>query len=284
MNPLVSIITPCYNCGRFIESTIQSVLNQTYDNFEFIIVNDGSTDNSEEKILHFRDDRIRYFSQSNRGQGAANNFGTARAKGAYIKFFDADDLMNNKHIEAQIKKMGNGKKSIVSCSWGAFYNDDPDAALFNPSPSWRDMKPVEWLRSELCRNPDMLAGWLWLIPAKLLEKAGGWDERLTLNNDFEFSIRLALNADKVLFAEEAKMMYRWATSEGLSTKKSEKSYRDALLSTYLGCSYLLGRERSREMVKICVNRYKMWLTRIPEEYVRLRLSVNAEIGKLEGSK
>lgn len=86
-----SIIIPLYNKEKFIENTIQSVLNQTFHDFEIIIVNDGSTDKSEEKVLQFKDDRIRYFSKKNEGVSQTRNFGLAEANADFVTFLDADD-------------------------------------------------------------------------------------------------------------------------------------------------------------------------------------------------
>lgn len=88
-----SIIIPTYNRANFINKTIQSALNQTYLNFEVIIVDDGSTDNTEEVVLSIKDDRIKYFKKENAERGAARNFGARNAMGDYITFLDSDDIM-----------------------------------------------------------------------------------------------------------------------------------------------------------------------------------------------
>jgi len=86
-----SIIIPLFNKENFIQNTLTSVLNQTCNDFEIIIVNDGSTDKSEEKVLSFKDPRIRYFFKENDGVSTARNFGIEKAKSNYITFIDADD-------------------------------------------------------------------------------------------------------------------------------------------------------------------------------------------------
>lgn len=86
-----SVIIPLYNKENFIENTIKSVLNQTFQDFEIIVVNDGSTDKSEEKLLQFKDLRIRYFSKENEGVSIARNFGIEKAQSDFITFLDADD-------------------------------------------------------------------------------------------------------------------------------------------------------------------------------------------------
>jgi len=89
--PFFSIIIPLYNKEKFIENTLKSVLNQTFTDYEILIVNDGSTDSSHEKVQQFKDSRIRYFSKENGGVSTARNYGIKEAKSDFIAFIDADD-------------------------------------------------------------------------------------------------------------------------------------------------------------------------------------------------
>ena len=89
--PFFSIIIPLFNKENFIENTLKSVLDQSFSDFEVLIVNDGSTDKSEEKVLKFKDNRIQYFYKENSGVSAARNFGIEKAQSNYITFIDADD-------------------------------------------------------------------------------------------------------------------------------------------------------------------------------------------------
>jgi glycosyltransferase involved in cell wall biosynthesis len=91
--PLFSIIMPVYNTGKYLQRSIPSLLAQTYTNFELIIINDGSTDNSEMYIEEYlKDSRVKYFIQQNQGVSAARNFGLGVAQGKYIYFMDSDDF------------------------------------------------------------------------------------------------------------------------------------------------------------------------------------------------
>lgn len=98
-NPTISVIIPLYNKEPIIERTIKSVLNQSYSDFELIIVNDGSTDNSVEVVKRFDDDRIVLVEQENAGPSAARNAGIKKAKGEWIVFLDADDELNDYALE-----------------------------------------------------------------------------------------------------------------------------------------------------------------------------------------
>lgn len=91
----ISVIIPLYNAEKYIAKCIESILRQTYKNFELIIVDDGSTDNSYDRVKNFHDDRIVYLSKENGGVASARNMGLDHARGAYCVFVDADDELNS---------------------------------------------------------------------------------------------------------------------------------------------------------------------------------------------
>lgn len=279
---LVSVIMPCYNAGQYIQQAIESVLHQTYSRFELIIVNDGSTDNSESIIKKFNDERIRYFVQENKGQCAASNFGLEQAKGELIKFFDADDCMNPEHLSAQVEKLGKKKDVLVSCAWGRFYTNNPLDAVFIPETVWQDLSSIEWIKLALSQKYDMMGAPLWLIPREVINETGGWDERLSLNNDFEFSMRLLTHVKAVHFAGAAKLYYR-SGNVSLSQRPSAKAFAAALLSTELGCNYFLGVENSIETRRLCADRYQEWLFRMYPTDTALIKETEARITQLGGS-
>lgn len=100
-----SVIIPLYNKENFIENTIQSVLSQTFQDFEIIIINDGSTDKSEQKVLQFTDARILYCTKENEGVSTARNFGIEKAASDYITFLDADDYWYPDFLSVMFKKI-----------------------------------------------------------------------------------------------------------------------------------------------------------------------------------
>jgi glycosyltransferase involved in cell wall biosynthesis len=101
--PLISVILPVYNAEKYIQASIESILQQTYSNFELIILNDGSTDGSEALIRGFKDQRIRYFSHQNRGLAKTLNAGIALSIGIIIARQDADDISLPTRFEEQIR-------------------------------------------------------------------------------------------------------------------------------------------------------------------------------------
>ena len=103
--PFFSVIIPLFNKEKFIETTLKSVLDQTFADFELIIVNDGSTDNSEKIIVTFDDPRIRYFTKENGGASSARNYGIMKAQSNFISFIDADDFWYPTFLEEMFEKI-----------------------------------------------------------------------------------------------------------------------------------------------------------------------------------
>lgn len=282
-DPLVSIIIPCFNAAAFIKEALQSVLEQTHSNIEVILVNDGSTDSTESILLGFHDQRIKYLSQPNSGQCVAANAGLSNATGAFIKFFDADDIMHPRHIEAQLQQLEGRTGALCCCAWARFYNNDLATSEFVPENNWRNLAPLEWVKSSMRGLYDMMPGWCWLIPRQLIDQAGSWDERLSLNNDFEFSTRLLMHADHVYFAAEAILYYRSGQEASLSHIHSEQAFCKAVLSSKLGCTRLLQQEDSKEMRLLCANKYAFWLYQVYPQHPSLVQELEHEIALLGGT-
>lgn len=124
IQPLVTVSIATRNRANFLPDAINSVLAQTVQDFEIIIVDDGSTDNTQEVIEAFADSRIRYFSQENRGIAAARNRAVREARGRYVAVLDDDDIMLPWRLESQIASIGSGQHG----SYGSFVNFDNDTA------------------------------------------------------------------------------------------------------------------------------------------------------------
>lgn len=117
-NKLVSIVTPLYNGERFVRQTVESVLSQTYPEWEMVIVNDGSKDKSDQIVREYaeKDCRIRVLSQPNGGSASARNHGIREARGRYMVFLDADDYWDATFLEEQLRFMKEKKAAIVCAS------------------------------------------------------------------------------------------------------------------------------------------------------------------------
>ena len=102
ISQLISVIIPAYNHAKYLSEAIQSVLNQTYQNFEILIVDDGSTDNTRQVVQNYTDQRIKYIYQENRGLAASRNAGLRVTQGEYVAFLDADDIFLPHKLEVQL--------------------------------------------------------------------------------------------------------------------------------------------------------------------------------------
>jgi glycosyltransferase involved in cell wall biosynthesis len=221
---LVSIIIPAYNSEKFIAATIQTALNQTWDNKEIIIVDDGSSDNTlqiakEFEILH---ESIKVYSQDNKGACSARNRGFSLSKGNYIQFLDADDLMEEQKIEKQMMKLQQEADSIIGCRWIKFINTlDNNIGGTGPYETIRkDMTAVEWLLER-----RMMVCHAWLTSRNLIEASGGWDEALSCNQDGEFFCRVVGVANKVLYQDDTIVYYRIPPDRnGVSVMNSPEKY------------------------------------------------------------
>ncbi|WP_163436656.1 glycosyltransferase family A protein [Fibrobacter succinogenes] len=112
---MISIVLPSFNRARILPKAVESILRQTYKDFELIIVDDGSSDNTREVVKSFNDDRIVYVHQENAGACVARNNGIDHARGEYIAFQDSDDIWHEDKLEKQLKALQEKNADIVFC-------------------------------------------------------------------------------------------------------------------------------------------------------------------------
>ena len=195
MSPYFSIVIPLYNKEKHIENTIKSVLEQTVENFEIIVINDGSTDNSFNKVKAINDSRIKLYYTENKGVSHARNFGIKKAPATLIAFLDADDIWYNHHLEdlkklfevypncglyckAYVKQQNNFiMKSVYKnipkqVNWMGVIDDYFESSLINC---------VAWTSAVA-------------IPKQTLEDINNFDESITLGagEDIDLWLRIAL--------------------------------------------------------------------------------------------
>lgn len=129
---MFTVIIPLYNKGKFIYETVSSVLSQSFRNFEIIIVNDGSTDNSLEVINKFKDPRIKIFNISNSGVSSARNFGIFKSTNEWIAFLDADDLWDINYLEESYKIISNIKSvNVIATNYYKYFTDYKKTLVYN---------------------------------------------------------------------------------------------------------------------------------------------------------
>jgi glycosyltransferase involved in cell wall biosynthesis len=252
-NSLVSILIPCYNAEKYVAAAIESALGQTWPNLEVIVVDDGSSDGSLRIAQHFTSKGVQVVSQSNRGASAARNHALAASRGTYIKFLDADDLVHPQLIERQLARMGDSETAVASAEWGRFYRDDPSTFQLSSESVWRDMPSLDWLVEAWMNAQPMMQAALFLVPRRLLDRCGGWNERLTLIDDFEFFSRVLCYADEVRFASGAPVYYRSGIQGSLSGRMSQSAVESAYLSLTEGTAHLLKLRCDLPARKACAN-------------------------------
>jgi glycosyltransferase involved in cell wall biosynthesis len=246
LTPLVSVCVPAYNCAVYIQECIGSVLAQTYQNIEIIVVNDGSTDKTPVILEALKQDRVHIYHRQNAGAAAARNFAFGKSSGNFIKFLDGDDVINAEMIESQVILALENKNSVISSSWGRFYHDD--LASFRPSPEecWQTLPACEWLISSWKNGHSMMQSGMFLLPRAIIEKAGYWDEQLSLIDDLDFFTRVILKSSGVVFDPAATLYYRSGISGSLSDHKQEAAIRSAFSSLQKATNSLLAVNSSPE--------------------------------------
>lgn len=200
--PLVSVIVPSYNYGHLIAETLSCVQAQTLEDWECLVVDDGSTDNTEEVVSSFvtQDSRIRYFKQNNQKQAAARNTGIQNSKGTYFQFLDADDLIEPRKLELHAASLeAHPEIDIVYSGVRYFSSENPTERLLSRRYSmWEDgnswMPEVSGngnvVLSKLLRNNIMVVNSA-LVRRSRIESVGLFNIALTPVEDWEYWIRCA---------------------------------------------------------------------------------------------
>lgn len=233
MNELISIIIPTFNSAHFINETLDSVLEQTYKNWECIIVDDFSTDSTSAVIREYveKDKRFSYYIKSKKdikGASSSRNIGIKNARGKFIQFLDSDDLISENKLEEQLKILMGDRNAIITCKWGFFTENDKE--VYDVNQFYKDFNSISEYLNLVGKYGGYFPLHCFLIPEKIIRKAGKWSEDLTLSDDSEFIFRVFLNSDKILFCSAANVLYRINNSQSLSTKKTVSKVKSLILS------------------------------------------------------
>lgn len=188
--PLVSVIIPAYNAAKTLEYTVESVFEQTFQDFEIIIVNDGSTDDTlliAESIAE-TDSRVNVISQSNAGVASARNNGIRAAKGDYVALLDADDLWVAHKLERQIEVLtgGDGKEVFAVQSGAFFVNDNLEVISVRPCAPGKDALLETLLFQNMPNNMSTL-----VIKRSKFNEMGYFDTELEILEEWDMAIKAA---------------------------------------------------------------------------------------------
>ncbi len=219
MQPLVSIIIPLYNAENFISETIESVLNQSYTAIEIIIVDDGSTDLSFRVAKKFENEFTTVISQPNKGASAARNRGLRLAKGEFIQFLDADDILHPNKIEHQINTLKHySEHHLIGCNWRYFNTDINNTYKTMP---FNLIETTCFNKEQWLMNRPYMIPHTWLVSKFLIERAGFWNEALSLNDDGEYFYRIIAASKGVVMDDKAMAYYRAGNPNSLSTRRTK---------------------------------------------------------------
>ena len=216
-------------------------------------MDDGSTDGSLEEVRRF-DSRIRWETGPNRGGSAARNRGLELARGDWIQFLDADDILPKGKIGAQVSALAAaGEDAIACCPWARLY-DDGRVAPPEPRPFWHDHPDGTSLLVNMWYCGGFFPLHAWLMRRSLIDRVSGWNEALTGDDDGMFFGRLLLAAGEVRFCAGTRVLYRDPPEGSVSRSTSLKSARSFWNAFETVSEYLLEARPDRAARKACLSR------------------------------
>ena len=245
--PKVSVIIPTYNRARIVGEAIDSVLSQRYDDFELIVVDDGSTDGTEDLVSSYLP-RLTYLYQEHQGVSAARNRGIASARGEYLSFLDSDDLWLKEKLSLQMRFMESHPECRIC------YTDEiwiRKGVRVNPMKKHRKYSGMIF---EQCLPLCIVSPSSVLIARTLLDEVGIFDETLEVCEDYDLWLRIAARYP-IHFIETPLIVKRGGHMDQLSKKlNGQDRFRIKALTKLLAEDYLSPRQRElawRELAKKC---------------------------------
>ncbi|MEO1342193.1 MAG: glycosyltransferase [Cyanobacteria bacterium J06635_13] len=222
--PLISVVIPAYNAAELIGETIESVIRQSFPDWELIVVDDGSTDNTVSVVEDFctKDSRIRLISQPNSGVSIARNSGAEKAKGELISFLDSDDMWLEDKLIVHVDYMQRHPKAGISYALVEAISPEgcPSGKVANNHLSCEDPHYLFY------KNPTITPSNI-VVRRKLFLKLGGFDESLVYTEDKEILFRLLCNSEFTV-EQIDKILVRYrvhGSSSSSHLSKIEKGWR-----------------------------------------------------------
>jgi glycosyltransferase involved in cell wall biosynthesis len=219
----VTVLMTTYNCGRYIQTSINSILDQSYGNFELLIIDDGSEDNSEDVIRSLNSEKIRYIRLRHIGRSAALNYGLKGAKYDWVALMDADDIAIPERLEKEVRLINKSNKDIIF-SDSVYFKNKKIQFLNIINTEKEDLKRKIELRGHIC-NPSVLYNRTFIL------ENGGYNENLDHSEDWELWIRL-LNKANFVHLDELLIFMR-IRDNSLSKKGTKKPGNISSIREYL---------------------------------------------------
>ena len=230
--PNISIIIPAYNAEATIMETIESVQQQTFSDFELIVINDGSTDRTLKLLQSIKDERLKVFSYENGGLSTARNRGISHVTGEFIAFLDADDLWAPDKLELQLTALQQHPEAGVAYSWTYFMDEKEGGRSFHPC------EPVFFegnVYDKLLVGDFIYNGSNTLIRKQVIDSVGGFDPEINACADWDYWVRLAARWNFVVVPKHQVFYRRFSGAmssqvemmKQTSLKAIEKAFRAA---------------------------------------------------------
>lgn len=200
--PLISVVIPSYNRGELIADTIESVLAQDFQDFEILVVDDGSTDNTADVVRNVGDSRVRYIWQSNVGANTARNRGINEAKGEYVALLDADDRFLDSHLSTCLSTLQLFPDHII---YGRIIVDRGNGQSFTKPP--RAIKSNEHMSEYLMCTQGFVQTSTLFLPTSIARTVG-YLEGLRNGQDIDFAIRLYAAGHRFYMVDEPTVVWR----------------------------------------------------------------------------
>lgn len=202
MNVLLTIITPCYNSEATLEATLQSVLDQNFSDWEVIIVNDGSTDGTEQIAIKWteKDQRFKYFAKKNEGLGKARNYGIEKAQGTYILPLDSDNLIEKDFCRKAIKIFKNNSNIDVIHGYAEYFGERQGL--------WK-IDDFDLQKMLIHNYIDACA----IFKKQIWEKAGGYDENMPHQGHEDWEFWISLSSQKAVFFNLHEVTFKYFVSK-----------------------------------------------------------------------
>ena len=219
MKPLVSIVMPVYNSGKYIRDTISSILNQKYKNIELICVDDGSSDNSVEIIEHYKkdDNRIQLIRQKNLYAGVARNNGLEKANGKYIMFLDSDDIFNKNMIRDLVKIAEKKNTDIIFFGYYTFSNSISKKRPAKIKYTTKNPISPKDINDKIFQY-SFGVPWNKFFNLEFIKNTNIKFQNLKNNNDEYFSKMTVLKASSILYLSKRYVYYRTSNASSLQGK------------------------------------------------------------------
>ena len=217
--PVISIIVPCYNQGAFLYISLSSLINQTYTNWLCIIINDGSTDETEKVAKEYcaKDKRFKYYAKRNKGLSNTRNFGLKKATGDFIQFLDADDALLPEKLEKQLKELIEQNAALCICDYKKIKYENKQEMLHlykSPFPNGDELNALilDWeVRFSIPCHCI-------LFHRSLLSQKIHFNETLPNHEDWAFWVELFMQKPKIVFLKQPLCIYYYF-ERSMSTQK-----------------------------------------------------------------